>query len=95
MLTIIEIIVLVIYVGYLVFEYASKDVPGYIKFLTFISWVISFSIVFIIPHDIYYVSCISKNICLKTNHHSDMSALITIWRIIYWMNFILTWYFLL
>lgn len=55
-LTIIEIFLLIAYVGYLVYEYAQKDVPVYVKLLTFISWTMSFGIVFILPHDIYYVN---------------------------------------
>ena len=53
--TAIESIFLFVFVLYLVYEYSSKYVPFYIKFLTFISWILSFSVVIILPIDIYFV----------------------------------------
>lgn len=40
------------YVGYLVWEYSDKHVPHYVKALTFLSWVVTFSAVIVIPVDI-------------------------------------------
>lgn len=73
-LSIIEIILLILYVIFLVNEYSAKSVPMYIKILTFISWLMSFGIVLVIPHDIYYVRKINlKNIWffLKTFQITD------------------------
>lgn len=44
--------ILFIYVVYLIWEYSAKDVPLYIKILTFISWILTFSIVLVLPIDI-------------------------------------------
>lgn len=44
--------ILLIYVIYLIWEYSAKDVPLYIKILTFISWILTFSIVLVLPIDI-------------------------------------------
>ena len=49
-----------------------------IKTVTFIAWVISFAIVFIIPHDIYFTL-------------QGIGGTEYIWRIILWTNFFLTW----
>ena len=61
-LTIIEFFLLIFFVAYLVYYYAQKEVPLYVKLLCFTSWIMSFGIVFILPHDIYYVT-ISWYIC--------------------------------
>lgn len=45
-------IVLVFYIIYLVWEYAARDVPLYIKILTFTSWILTFSVALILPIDI-------------------------------------------
>ncbi|KAM3130152.1 hypothetical protein pb186bvf_017755 [Paramecium bursaria] len=74
----IEILLLLAYVIYLVREYAQKQVTCMIKTVTFIAWVISFAIVFIIPHDIYFTL-------------QGIGGTEYIWRIILWTNFFLTW----
>lgn len=56
LLTIIEVVCLCVFTAYLVNEYAQREVPLYVKILTFISWIMSFGIVFLLPHDIYYVA---------------------------------------
>ena len=55
-LTTVESILFLIFVFYLVHEYSSKEVPFYIKLLTFISWILSFAVVIILPIDIYFVN---------------------------------------
>ena len=71
-LSIIEIILLILYVIFLVNEYSAKSVPMYIKILTFISWLMSFGIVLVIPHDIYYVRKINlKNILIFFKDFSE------------------------
>jgi hypothetical protein len=94
-LAIIEIGFLFSYVAFLVYEYAEKEVPLYVKFLTFISWVTSFSIVLLVPHDIYYV-CINMIYCktyqlLNDEDATGFDTLKRIWQLVYWLNFILTW----
>lgn len=62
--SVIECSVFLIFVGYLVHEYSSKKVPMYVKIISYISWVISFGFVFLLPLDIYYVKTFD-NIFLK------------------------------
>lgn len=52
---IIEFIVLIVYVAYLVKEYSAREVPTYVIILVYISWILNFGIVTILPLDIYYV----------------------------------------
>ncbi|CAD8073309.1 unnamed protein product [Paramecium sonneborni] len=81
-LTILEGLTLLFYVGYLVREYSQQQVPFYVKLLTYISWILSFGIVFIIPHDIYYT----------LNDYGDgYEYIVLLWKWIYWGNFILCW----
>lgn len=56
-----ESLALFLFVLYLVYEYSSKDVAFHIKLLTFISWIFSFSIVVILPIDIYFVKTFPIN----------------------------------
>ncbi|CAK69912.1 unnamed protein product (macronuclear) [Paramecium tetraurelia] len=81
-LSLIEGLLLLIYVGILVHEYSQQQVPFYVKLLTYTSWILSFGIVFIIPHDIYYT--------LNDNGEGYDYAVI-IWKWIYWGNFVLSW----
>ncbi|CAD8085596.1 unnamed protein product [Paramecium primaurelia] len=79
--------ILFIYVVYLIWEYSAKDVPLYIKILTFISWILTFSIVLVLPIDI----------ANSTKQHNEAQQLETmgnikiLWRIMYWGNFFLAW----
>lgn len=52
----IEWLIMFVLVGYLVYDYASKDAPLYVKITCFISWIFSFGIVVIIPMDVYFVN---------------------------------------
>ncbi len=62
---IVQIILSLGYVAYLVYIYSLKNVPIGIKILVFITWFLSFSIVFILPLDIYNVKIylILEHIC--------------------------------
>lgn len=57
---IIEIIVLMVYIAHLVKEYTAREVPTYVIVLVYISWLLSFGIVTILPLDIYYVQYFLK-----------------------------------
>lgn len=82
-LSLIEACLLIAYVGYLVHSYAQKEVHLYVKILTFLSWLLSFGIVLIIPHDIYFVQsifthknifiCFFKNKTVKLSKQDDMN----------------------
>ena len=41
---------------YLLLRYAHKDAGWFVKFITFIGWMLGFSIITILPLDIYIVS---------------------------------------
>lgn len=51
----IEFTIMIIYIGYLVQSYSSKSVPVYVKMLVFISWIITFGFIFLLPLDLYDV----------------------------------------
>lgn len=53
-----KILSLIGVVGFLIHFYSSKEVGLLIKFICFISWLISFGIIIIIPADVYYVKLI-------------------------------------
>jgi len=55
-----EVVFFLLFVGYLVYSYSSKTVPLYVLFFVYTSWLLSFSIVVILPLDIYYVKLIRK-----------------------------------
>ena len=54
-LLIIESLFLIAYLWYIIHTHASKDVTFYVKTLTLVSWLISFSLIIILPLDIYKV----------------------------------------
>ena len=54
-LIIFEIILLVFFVGALIYEYASKKVPKYVIPIVYISWLLSFGVIVLLPMDLYYV----------------------------------------
>ena len=60
-LAISELIILLAIVGYIMWEYSHKDVPIYGWILTYISMVLSFCIVILLPIDIYIVNKLSLN----------------------------------
>ncbi|CAD8176346.1 unnamed protein product [Paramecium pentaurelia] len=79
--------ILLIYVLYLIWEYSAKDVPLYIKILTFISWTLTFSIVLVLPIDIAN----STKQVNETQQLETMGNIKILWRIMYWGNFFLAW----
>ena len=53
-ITPIEFTALLLFVGFLVWEYAIKSIRLYAKCLVYISWLAAFSFLFLIPEDAYY-----------------------------------------
>ena len=51
----IEFILLILFTIYLVNEYSARFVRFYVKFLVFITYLTCFSVVALLPLDIYYV----------------------------------------
>jgi len=54
-LFLLELLAFLFFVAYLVYSYSAKSVPLYVLFFVYTSWLLSFSIVIILPLDIYYV----------------------------------------
>ena len=50
-----ELLLFLLFVGYLVYSYSAKTVPNYVLFFVYTSWLLSFSVVVLLPLDIYYV----------------------------------------
>ena len=50
----VEISVLLAVIAYLLYSYAAEYVPGWVNAVVYVSWLSSFSIVLILPIDIYY-----------------------------------------
>ena len=50
--------VLVLYLSYVIYSYSAKDVPFYVKLMALISWLLSFSLIIILPLEIYFVAAI-------------------------------------
>ena len=73
-----QIILMLLYVAYLIYQYALPQVLPGVKVMVYLSWLLSFSIVVILPYDIY---------AAMANNH----PLGPLWRAIYYSIFILTW----
>ena len=73
-----QIVLMLLYVAYLIYQYALPQVLPAVKIMVYLSWLLSFSIVVILPYDIH----------ASLAHDYGMGAL---WRAIYYSIFILTW----
>jgi hypothetical protein len=58
--SLLELIVLLLILALLVYEYAAKDVALYVKILVYVSWLLSFGFLFIVPLDVYVVKKIKN-----------------------------------
>lgn len=67
-----------VYVAYLIHQYSLPQVPVAVKILVYLTWLASFSIVVLLPYDVYQ----SKN---------TIQSMQGIWRAIYFSILILTW----
>jgi hypothetical protein len=67
-----------LYVAYITHQYSLPQVPPAVKVLVYLTWLASFSIVVLLPYDVYQS---------KTATQSMQS----IWRAIYFSILILTW----
>ncbi len=78
LIVVVQIVLMLLYVAYLIYQYALPQVPPAVKVLVYLSWLLSFSIVIILPYDIH--AALANDV--------GMGAL---WRAIYYSIFILTW----
>jgi len=73
-----QIVLTLLYVAYLIYQYSMVQVSLVVKVMVYLSWLLSFSIVIILPYDI----------------HSSLSndfGMGVFWRAIYYTIFVLTW----
>ena len=78
--TIICTIVLASVLTYLVISYAHVSVPCQAKFITWLSWFLCLSLIYILPLDL-------------TKNSTDYPFMETFYRVLYWGCFFLTWVF--
>ncbi len=55
MIFISEFLIFTLTIAYNVQLYSSKDIPRYIKLLVFLSWILCFIVILVLPFDIYFV----------------------------------------
>jgi hypothetical protein len=76
-----QIILTLLYVAYLIHQYSMLQVNWVVKILVYITWLLSFIIVVMLPYDIY-------------NSLQEDYAMSVVWKCIYYAIFALTWLFL-
>ena len=54
--SIFQLLLFLLFIGYLVYHYSMKSVSMWVKVTVYLSWILSFGFVFILPLDIYIVS---------------------------------------
>ncbi len=73
-----QIIIALLYVAYLIYQYSLPQINIIIKILVYFTWFLSFSIVFLLPYDVYH--------SLQEDY-----AMSIVWKSIYYAIFVLTW----
>lgn len=80
--TIIQILVFMCYILYLINRFRQKNVHWSIIMVIYLTWCLTFSVVIILPMDIYNV--------IKQDQLYN-SSLQIIWNTFYWLLYFLTW----
>ena len=70
-------ICVIIFTGYMIREYARPGTPPFALCLTYLSWLITFSICFLVPIDLL---------------PSAEDSLNSVWNVMFWFSFLLMWY---
>jgi hypothetical protein len=83
-IALILLIIVFLFTVYLVRTYAIKSTPWHVYIFVFIGWFLAFSIVILVPYDVY--AAISE-----TMSDSQKSIAYELWRVIYWVVFVLCW----
>jgi hypothetical protein len=60
LISVIEFILTLSFIGYLVHHYSMKNIHIGIKITVYISWLLSFGFIIILPLDVYFVKKINK-----------------------------------
>ncbi len=74
----VQIVASLLYVAYLIQQYSLPQVSGVVRILVYLTWLFSFSIVVLLPYDLYN--------SLQADYYMGV-----VWKIIYYAIFILTW----
>lgn len=74
----VQIVLALLYVAYLIFQYSMPSVTPTVKILVYLTWLLSFIIVVLLPYDVYH------------SLQSDYTMTV-VWKVIYYSIFILTW----
>lgn len=72
----VEVAAFLLFTGYLVYTYSSKSVAFYVLFFVYTSWLLSFSIVVILPLDIYYVNFYYSNDISKFSESKNLERVL-------------------
>lgn len=71
--------------GYLIWYYARKNCEWYTKTAVFIAWFFGFSIIVLLPYDVY-ISYVMEG---DKDQDQSITMMEVIWRINYWTAFVL------
>ena len=71
--------------GYFINSYARNNVKLYVKIIVWLGWMIGFSIIVLLPSDLYINYVIDK----REQYHT---VLYLIWRLNYWIAFLLCFF---
>lgn len=74
----VQIVLALLYVAYLIFQYSLPSVTPAVKILVYLTWLLSFIIVVLLPYDVYH------------SLQSDYTMSV-VWKVIYYSIFVLTW----
>ena len=77
-IVIIQIVLALLYVAWLVHQYSMPQVNPVVRIMVYFTWLLSFIIVVLLPYDIYH--------SLQEDY-----TMATVWKLIYYGIFILTW----
>lgn len=77
-IVIVQIIASILYVGYLIYNYSLRTVGPFVKISVYLTWLICFSNVILLPYDVYF--------SLKSNYELGIA-----WTVSYGLIFFLTW----
>lgn len=73
-----------VFCGYLIHYYARRNVEWYVKVSVFIAWFFGFSIIVLLPYDVY-ISYIMEG----DSQEKSVDVMEYIWRFNYWIAFVL------
>lgn len=72
---------------YLIWFYARKNVEWYTKTAVFIAWFFGFSIIILLPYDVYISYIVNDG-----SENTYISLMEYIWRINWWIAFLLCYF---